>query len=171
MRGRSYGSSPPGWSGKRWNAGSGHALPGPKDWPRHAHRAGRLQAPQRRAPSVSALGRGRAEGRVGPLLAARTPAGSRGGSLALRFVRSGASRRHRRGGGIGGFVHWFVPGGPCYGCVASHLKRSVKVENEPSPDYSQPGGPVRETTIPASKASIQTIASLHALITLALLDD
>src|SRR5579883_1561310 len=74
-------------------------------------------------------------------------------------------------GGIGGFVHWFVPGGPCYGCVASHLKRSVKVENEPSPDYSQPGGPVRETTIPASKASIQTIASLHALITLALLDD
>ena len=25
-------------------------------------------------------------------------------------------------GGIGGFVHWFVPGGPCYGCVASHLE-------------------------------------------------
>jgi molybdopterin/thiamine biosynthesis adenylyltransferase len=74
-------------------------------------------------------------------------------------------------GGIGGFVHWFVPGGPCYGCVASHLKRSVKVDNEPSPDYSQPGGPVHETTIPASKASIQAIASLHALITLALMED
>ena len=26
-------------------------------------------------------------------------------------------------GGIGGFIHWFVPGGPCYGCVAGFLKR------------------------------------------------
>jgi molybdopterin/thiamine biosynthesis adenylyltransferase len=74
-------------------------------------------------------------------------------------------------GGIGGFVHWFVPGGPCYGCVASHLQRSVTVEKPKAPDYSQPGGPVAETTIPASKASIQAIASLHALITLALLED
>ena len=74
-------------------------------------------------------------------------------------------------GGIGGFVHWFVPGGPCYGCVASHLQRAVNVENSPAPDYSAPGGPVAETTIPAGKASIQTIASLHALITLQLLDD
>jgi molybdopterin/thiamine biosynthesis adenylyltransferase len=73
-------------------------------------------------------------------------------------------------GGIGGFVHWFVPGGPCYGCVASFLKRSVVVDKAPAPDYSQPGGPVYETTIPASKASIQTIASLHALVTLGLLD-
>jgi molybdopterin/thiamine biosynthesis adenylyltransferase len=74
-------------------------------------------------------------------------------------------------GGIGGFVHWFVPGGPCYGCVASFLKRSVTVDKPPTPDYSQPGGPVHETTIPASKASIQAIASLHALITLALMED
>ena len=45
-------------------------------------------------------------------------------------------RRHARAwtlgevlsGGIGGFVHWFVPGGPCYGCVASHLQRAVAVE-------------------------------------------
>jgi molybdopterin/thiamine biosynthesis adenylyltransferase len=74
-------------------------------------------------------------------------------------------------GGIGGFVHWFVPGGPCYGCVASHLKRSVTVDKAPTPDYSQPGGPVHETTIPASKASIQAIASLHALITLGLMED
>ncbi|MHB1421715.1 MAG: ThiF family adenylyltransferase [Gemmataceae bacterium] len=74
-------------------------------------------------------------------------------------------------GGIGGFVHWFVPGGPCYGCVASHLKRSVTVDNAPAPDYSQPGGPVHETTIPAGKASIHAIASLHALVTLGLLDD
>jgi molybdopterin/thiamine biosynthesis adenylyltransferase len=73
-------------------------------------------------------------------------------------------------GGIGGFVHWFVPGGPCYGCVASHLQRSVTVDKSKPPDYSQPGGPVAETTIPASKASIQAIASLHALVTLALLD-
>jgi len=74
-------------------------------------------------------------------------------------------------GGIGGFVHWFVPGGPCYGCVASYLKRSVTVDKPPAPDYSQPGGPVQETTIPASKASIQTIASLHALLTLGLMDN
>jgi hypothetical protein len=72
-------------------------------------------------------------------------------------------------GGIGGFIHWFVPGGPCYGCVASHLKRSVTVEKPKAPDYSQPGGPVAETTIPAAKAAIETIASLHALVTLDLL--
>jgi molybdopterin/thiamine biosynthesis adenylyltransferase len=69
-------------------------------------------------------------------------------------------------GGIGGFVHWFVPGGACYGCVASFLQRSVAVDKSKPPDYSQPGGPVAETTIPASKASIQAIASLHALVTL-----
>jgi molybdopterin/thiamine biosynthesis adenylyltransferase len=73
-------------------------------------------------------------------------------------------------GGIGGFVHWFVPGGPCYGCVASHLQRSVTVEKPQTPDYTQPGGPVPETTIPAGKASIGAIASLHALVTLALLE-
>jgi len=46
-------------------------------------------------------------------------------------------RRHQKpwtlgevlAGGIGGFVHWFVPAGPCYGCVASHLQRSVAVDN------------------------------------------
>jgi hypothetical protein len=79
-------------------------------------------------------------------------------------------------GGIGGFVHWFRPGGPCYGCVASHLKRPtsadyVAVEKPTAPDYSQPGGPVQETTVPASKASIQAIAALHALVTLELLED
>jgi molybdopterin/thiamine biosynthesis adenylyltransferase len=87
-------------------------------------------------------------------------------------------RRHRKpwtlgevlSGGIGGFVHWFVPDGPCYGCVASHLQRSVQVNNEKAPDYSQPGGPVAETTIPAGKASIQAIAALHALVTLELLE-
>jgi len=72
-------------------------------------------------------------------------------------------------GGIGGFVHCFVPSGPCYGCVASFLKRTVSVDNSPAPDYSAPGGPVWETTIPASKASIEAIASLHALLTLDLL--
>jgi hypothetical protein len=74
-------------------------------------------------------------------------------------------------GGIGGFVHWFVPGGPCYGCVASHLKRAVTVDKPPVPDYSQPGGAVHETTVPAVKASIHAIASLHALVTLALLEE
>jgi molybdopterin/thiamine biosynthesis adenylyltransferase len=74
-------------------------------------------------------------------------------------------------GGIGGFVHWFVPGGPCYGCVASHLQRSVTVDQPKAPDYSLPGGPVAETTIPASKAAISTIAGLHAVVTLGLLAD
>lgn len=71
-------------------------------------------------------------------------------------------------GGIGGFVHWFVPGGPCYGCVASHLKR-VEVDKTGNPDYAQPGGAVHEVTLPASKASIEAIASLHSLITLELI--
>ncbi|OAI40921.1 hypothetical protein AYO40_04060 [Planctomycetaceae bacterium SCGC AG-212-D15] len=73
-------------------------------------------------------------------------------------------------GGIGGFVHWFVPGGPCYGCVAGYLQRSIKVAEEKTPDYSQPGGPTPEVTVPASKASIQVIAGLHALVTLELLE-
>jgi molybdopterin/thiamine biosynthesis adenylyltransferase len=74
-------------------------------------------------------------------------------------------------GGIGGFVHWFVPGGACYGCVASYLQRSLAVDKPAVPDYSQPNGPAREVTIPASKASIEAIAALHALITLELLSD
>jgi molybdopterin/thiamine biosynthesis adenylyltransferase len=72
-------------------------------------------------------------------------------------------------GGIGGFVHWFTPVGPCYGCVASHLKRAVTVDKPKAPDYSQPGGEVAETTVPAGIAAIHTIASLHALVTLDLL--
>jgi molybdopterin/thiamine biosynthesis adenylyltransferase len=74
-------------------------------------------------------------------------------------------------GGIGGFVHRFVPGGPCYGCVASHLQRSVVVDHSKAPDYSQPGGPVEEATVPASKASIAAIAGLHAVLTLEALTD
>jgi molybdopterin/thiamine biosynthesis adenylyltransferase len=74
-------------------------------------------------------------------------------------------------GGIGGFVHWFAPGGPCYGCVASHLQRAIEVDRPPTPDYSAPGGPVHETRIPASMASVHVVAGLHAVLTLALLDD
>jgi len=74
-------------------------------------------------------------------------------------------------GGIGGFVHWFVPGGPCYGCVTSHLQREVVVDRPKAPDYSQPGGPAAETTIPASMAAIHAIAALHALVSLDLLAD
>jgi molybdopterin/thiamine biosynthesis adenylyltransferase len=47
-------------------------------------------------------------------------------------------------GGIGGFVHRFVPHGPCYGCVASHLQRSVSVDKPRTPDYSQQGGDRRD---------------------------
>lgn len=72
-------------------------------------------------------------------------------------------------GGIGGWVHRFAPGGPCYGCVASHLQRTVAEQPAgPAPDYSDPGGAVAETTIPASKASIEVIAGLHAVVTLEL---
>jgi len=73
-------------------------------------------------------------------------------------------------GGIGGFVHAFLPGGPCYGCVASHLKREIVVDRPPTPDYTAPGGPIHETTIPASAAAIHAIASLHAVLTLGLLE-
>jgi molybdopterin/thiamine biosynthesis adenylyltransferase len=98
---------------------------------------------------------------------------------AAKYFFDGLMRRHGKpwtlgevlSGGIGGFVHWFVPGGPCYGCVASHLQRSIAVDRPSTPDYSAPGGPAHETTIPASKASIEAIASLHALVTLGLLDD
>ncbi len=88
-------------------------------------------------------------------------------------------RQHRKpwtlgevlSGGIGGFVHWFAPGGPCYGCVASFLQRSLSVDNSPAPDYSQPGGPRPEVTIPARMASIHAITALHALVTLDLMAD
>jgi molybdopterin/thiamine biosynthesis adenylyltransferase len=73
-------------------------------------------------------------------------------------------------GGIGGFVHRFVASGPCYGCVASHLQRSVTLEKPKAADYSQPAAAVVETTVPASKASIHAIAALHALLTLRLLE-
>lgn len=74
-------------------------------------------------------------------------------------------------GGIGGFVHWFVAAGACYGCVASYLQRSVTVEKPKARDYAQPNGQVPEVTIPARKAAIQAIAALHALVTLGLLDN
>jgi molybdopterin/thiamine biosynthesis adenylyltransferase len=87
-------------------------------------------------------------------------------------------RKHRKpwtlgevlSGGIGGFVHRFRPEGPCYGCVASFLKREVQEQQPTAVDYSQPGGPVYEVTIPASKASVHAIASLHAVATLQALD-
>jgi molybdopterin/thiamine biosynthesis adenylyltransferase len=72
-------------------------------------------------------------------------------------------------GGIGGFVHCFVPAGPCYGCVASFLKRSVAVEKPAIPDYSALGATIPAASIPASRAAIGAIASLHALLTLDLL--
>jgi molybdopterin/thiamine biosynthesis adenylyltransferase len=72
-------------------------------------------------------------------------------------------------GGIGGWVHVFRPGEACYGCVASHLQRTVETDNRPAPDYADPGAAVAETTIPASKAAIGVIAGLHASVTLSVL--
>ena len=75
-------------------------------------------------------------------------------------------------GGIGGWVHRFFPNGACYGCVASHLQRTVtEAPQGPAPDYANPISAIAETTVPASKASIEAIASLHALLTLELLKD
>jgi molybdopterin/thiamine biosynthesis adenylyltransferase len=74
-------------------------------------------------------------------------------------------------GGIGGLVHWFRPGGPCYGCVASHLKRAVEVEKPKAADYSQPNGAVPEATVPASKAAIAAVTGLHAMLTASLLEN
>jgi molybdopterin/thiamine biosynthesis adenylyltransferase len=73
-------------------------------------------------------------------------------------------------GGIGGWVHCFVPDGPCYGCVASYLQREVvEAPSGPPPDYSQPQAAHAELTIPASAAAIHAMAALHALLTLELL--
>src|SRR5262249_29723435 len=47
----------------------------------------------------------------------------------------------------------------------------VEVTKPQTPDYSQPGGAVAEVTVPAGMASIHAIASLHALVTLGLLDE
>lgn len=75
-------------------------------------------------------------------------------------------------GGIGGWVHRFTSDGPCYGCVASYLQRAAPGDPAaPAPDYADPNGAVRETTVPAPKASIDAIASLHALVTLGLLEN
>lgn len=75
-------------------------------------------------------------------------------------------------GGIGGWVHRFVPGGPCYGCVAGHLQRAAPGDPAaPPPDYSDPSGRVKETTVPATRASIDVIAALHAVVALDLLGD
>lgn len=74
-------------------------------------------------------------------------------------------------GGIGGLVHRFAPTGRCYGCVASYLQRNVtESPAAPPPDYSAPQHHVTEARIPASKAAIATIAGLHALVTLDMLD-
>ncbi|MSR30285.1 MAG: ThiF family adenylyltransferase [Gemmataceae bacterium] len=72
-------------------------------------------------------------------------------------------------GGIGGFVHVVSPDGPCYGCISSYLKRENTASANKKPDYSNPEGMVKEARIPASFAAINTIASLHALGTLELL--
>lgn len=73
-------------------------------------------------------------------------------------------------GGIGGWVHRFVPGGACYGCLASHLQREMPTDKTPPPaDYADPNATTAETSVPASRASISVIASLQALASMELL--
>lgn len=74
-------------------------------------------------------------------------------------------------GGIGGWLHRFVPRGACYGCVASSLRREIQIDRTPPPDYSDPGATITETSVPADKASIAVIAGLHAMMTLELLEN
>jgi molybdopterin/thiamine biosynthesis adenylyltransferase len=117
----------------------------------------------------SALGRAVEESDIGVCAADNEQA---------KYQWDAVMRRHRKpwtlgevlSGGIGGFVHCFVPGGPCYGCVSSYLQRSIAVEKPPVPDYSAPSGSVAEATVPATMASIHAIAALHALVTLELLE-
>ncbi len=67
-------------------------------------------------------------------------------------------------GGIGGWVHRFEVGGPCYGCIVSSLQRSGPTDTpvSPAPDYSDPNAMSAAARIPASRGSIQSIATLHA---------
>src|SRR4029077_6548566 len=66
-----------------------------------------------------------------------------------KFHFDALMRRHRKpwtlgevlSGGIGGFFPCFLSAGPCYGCVASFLRRSATAAPDKTPDYSQPGGP------------------------------
>src|SRR5436305_5946181 len=64
-------------------------------------------------------------------------------------------------GGIGGWVHCFRPGEACYGCVASHLQRTITTDNRPPPHYANPDGVVAETTITAHTSPINVIAGRH----------
>lgn len=98
---------------------------------------------------------------------------------AAKFMFDALMRRCRKpwtlgevlAGGIGGLIHRFVPGGPCYGCVASYLQRHVaEAPAAPPPDYSAPRHAVEEVRIPASQAAIAAIAGLHAVITTDLFD-
>ena len=70
-------------------------------------------------------------------------------------------------GGIGGWVHRFTPGGPCYGCVASHLQRTVtEAAAGPAAGLREPRRRDRRDDRPRDKASIAVIACLHAVVTL-----
>src|SRR5262245_38963877 len=91
-----------------------------------------------------------------------------------KYHFDGLMRKHRKRwtvvevltGGIVGWVHGFRPGEACYGCVASHLHRTVTTDNTPPPDYANPQAAVPEARIPASKAAISVVASAHAAVTL-----
>lgn len=122
-------------------------------------------------PAISGkLARAVAEADIGVCAADNEPAKYGFDALMRRFAKPW-TLGEVLSGGIGGFVHAFVPGGPCYGCVASHLQRTIPVEKPFQPDYSDPAAPVHEMRIPAAKTAIQVIAALHAHRTLVLMEN
>ena len=74
-------------------------------------------------------------------------------------------------GGIGGWVHRFTPGGPCYGCVASHLQRNVTEEPRgPRPGLRRtPAARWPRRPSPRARRASRSSPALHAVVTLELL--
>jgi hypothetical protein len=100
-------------------------------------------------------------------------------SEVAKFHVDALMRRHRKpwtlgevlSGGIGGWVHAFTPDAACYGCVASHLKRSISLDNQQAPaNHADATATQEPARIPASRSAISVIASLHAQLTFDVLD-
>jgi molybdopterin/thiamine biosynthesis adenylyltransferase len=65
-------------------------------------------------------------------------------------------------GGCGGEVARVVPGGACYGCIASHLNRSARPEKHETFDYAAPDSEQKSTA--ALNLDIAQIALIQARV-------